>query len=408
MNTWSAEPSLLERGWTRKSPSERSEQGVILFKARLHLTHRHSVLGSTARYLRPMLKDLLVIETAGVLAGPSVGMFFAELGARVVKVENKRAGGDVTRQWKLTSEDPASPISAYFSSVNWGKEHLFLDLKDSADREQFDTLLSKADVLITNHLAADEEKLGLTRERLRTLNPRLLHGHIKGFADQPHRPAFDVVLQAETGYISMTGTDAEHLAKLPIALIDVLAAHQLKEGLLLALLQRERTGAGAFVEVSLEEAALTGLINQASNNLMAGAVAGPLGTLHPNIAPYGETFRCADGGRIILAVGSDGQFAALCGVLGLPHLPTEPAYARNTDRVKERARLSAELAPSIARRERKELLSALIDAGVPSGAVLGMDEVMATPAAKAMVLESMIDDRPTRRIRSNAFRITSQ
>ena len=198
------------------------------------------------------------------------------------------------------------------------------------------------------------------------------------------------------------------MAKLPIALIDVLAAHQLKEGLLLALLQRERTGAGAFVEVSLEEAALTGLINQASNNLMAGAVAGPLGTLHPNIAPYGETFRCADGGRIILAVGSDGQFAALCGVLGLPHLPTEPAYARNTDRVKERARLSAELAPSIARRERKELLSALIDAGVPSGAVLGMDEVMATPAAKAMVLESMIDDRPTRRIRSNAFRITSQ
>ncbi|MBL7982689.1 MAG: CoA transferase [Flavobacteriales bacterium] len=352
-----------------------------------------------------MLKDLLVIETAGVLAGPSVGMFFAELGARVVKVENKRAGGDVTRQWKLTSEDPASPISAYFSSVNWGKEHLFLDLKDSGDRDQFDALVSKADVLITNHLAVDEEKLGLTRERLRTLNHRLLHGHIKGFADQPHRPAFDVVLQAETGYISMTGTDAEHLAKLPIALIDVLAAHQLKEGLLLALLQRERTGAGAFVEVSLEEAALTGLINQASNNLMAGAVAGPLGTLHPNIAPYGETFRCADGGRIILAVGSDAQFAALCGVLGLPHLPAEPAYARNTDRVKERARLSTELAPSIATRERKELLTALINAGVPSGAVLRMDEVMATPAAKAMVLESMVDDRPTRRMRGNAFRI---
>jgi crotonobetainyl-CoA:carnitine CoA-transferase CaiB-like acyl-CoA transferase len=109
-----------------------------------------------------MFKDLLVIETAGVLAGPSVGMFFAELGARVVKVENKRAGGDVTRQWKLTHEDPASPVSAYFSSVNWGKEHLFLDLKDSEDRERFDSLVSKADVLITNHLAADEEKLGLT------------------------------------------------------------------------------------------------------------------------------------------------------------------------------------------------------------------------------------------------------
>jgi crotonobetainyl-CoA:carnitine CoA-transferase CaiB-like acyl-CoA transferase len=353
-----------------------------------------------------MFKNLLVIETAGVLAGPSVGMFFAELGARVVKVENKRAGGDVTRQWKLTHEDPASPVSAYFSSVNWGKEHLFLDLKDSEDRERFDSLVSKADVLITNHLAADEEKLGLTRERIRKLNPRLLHGHIKGFADQPHRPAFDVVLQAETGYISMTGTDADHLAKLPIALIDVLAAHQLKEGLLLALLQRERSGGGAFVEVSLEEAALTGLINQASNNLMAGAVAGPLGTLHPNIAPYGETFRCADGGRIILAVGSDAQFVALCRVLGLEQLPTTLAYASNTDRVRNRAKLSAELAPPIAERERKELLAALIEAGVPSGAVLRVDEVMNTPAAKAMVLESAIDGVHTRRIRGNAFRIT--
>lgn len=135
------------------------------------------------------------------------------------------------------------------------------------------------------------------------------HGHIKGFAAQPQRPAFDVVLQAETGYISMTGT-ADHPAKLPIALIDVLAAYQLKQGDLMDR-QRDRTGKGAYVEVSLEAAALSGLINQASNFLMAEAVAKPLGTLHPNIAPYGELFTCADGGRLILAVGSDAQFAAL-------------------------------------------------------------------------------------------------
>jgi crotonobetainyl-CoA:carnitine CoA-transferase CaiB-like acyl-CoA transferase len=188
-------------------------------------------------------------------------------------------------------------VSAYFSSVNWGKEHLRLNLKDPGERGRFDALLRTADVLITNHLAADAEKLGLAHGRLRALNPRLVHGHIKGFAAQPERPAFDVVLQAETGYISMTGSDADHLAKLPIALIDVLAAHQLKEGLLLALLRRAATGQGALVEVSLEEAALSGLVNQASNRLMAGAVARPLGTLHPNIAPYGEVFRCADGGR---------------------------------------------------------------------------------------------------------------
>ncbi len=352
-----------------------------------------------------MLKDLLVVETAGVLAGPAVGMFFAELGARVIKLENKRAGGDVTRKWKLPAEDPGSPVSAYFSSVNWGKEHRLANLADPADRAAFDALLAEADVLITNHLMADAEKLGLQRERLRALNPRLVHGHIKGFADQPHRPAFDVVLQAETGFISMTGTDGDHLAKLPIALIDVLAAHQLKEGVLLALLQRATTGRGAYVEVSLEEAALTGLINQASNWLMAGHVAAPIGTLHPNIAPYGELFACADGGRIILAVGSDVQFRALCRVLGLHDLPDDPRFAHNPQRVRNRSELAAALAREIAGLARGPLLDALIAAEVPAGAVNRIDEALAMPAARAMVQEQSIDGVFTRRIRGNAFRI---
>ncbi len=352
------------------------------------------------------LSDLLVIETAAVLAGPAVGMCLAELGARVVKVENKRAKGDVTRQWKLPVEDTSSPVSAYFSSVNHGKEHLFLDLKDEGDRERFDALLVQTDVLITNHLAADAEKLGLARERLRSLNPTLIHGHITGFAGKPDRPAFDVVLQAETGYISMTGSDTDHPAKLPIALVDVLAAHQLKEGILLALLQRERSKRGAYVEVALEEAALTGLINQASNYLMAGHIAAPMGTLHPNIAPYGETFVCSDGGRIILAVGSDAQFSALCAALDQDGLASDTRFLRNTDRVKHRAELAAALAPAIATWPREALLKILMEAGVPSGAVLRMDEVMATPAAQAMVVEEVIDGVATRRIRGNAFRVS--
>lgn len=351
------------------------------------------------------MRDLLILETAGVLAGPAVGMFFAELGARVIKIENKRAGGDVTRKWKLPVEDPAAPVSAYFSSVNWGKEHRWMDLKDPEERLVFDTLVQRADVLITNHLAADAEKLGLQRERLRALNPRLIHGHIKGFAHRPQRPAFDVVLQAETGYISMTGTDQEHLAKLPIALIDVLAAHQLKEGVLLALWQRERTGKGAYVEVSLEEAALTGLINQASNQLMTGAVAQPLGTLHPNIAPYGEVFSCADGGRIILAVGSDAQFKGLCEVLQRSDLATDPNYDRNVSRVQNRQELSSELTRSIGAWIREDLLAALENAGVPSGAVNSIDVALDSAAAQAMILEQVIDGQPTRRIRGNAFRL---
>ncbi|MCB0770773.1 MAG: CoA transferase [Flavobacteriales bacterium] len=352
-----------------------------------------------------MLSELLVLETAAVLAGPSVGMHFAELGARVIKLENKRSGGDVTRKWKLPNENPSAPLSAYFSSVNWGKEHRMLDLKDHADRAVFDDLLTKADVLITNHLSGDGPKLGLTRERLRGINPRLVHGHIKGFADQGDRPAFDVVLQAETGYISMTGTDDDHLAKLPIALIDVLAAHQLKEGVLLALWQREKHGKGAYVEVSLEEAALAGLINQASNNLMTGTVAAPMGTLHPNIAPYGELFTCSDGGRVILAVGSDTQFQGLCRVLGVPELGIEVRFATNGERVRNRRGLAKELSVPIGARVRDILLCDLEQAGVPAGAVLRVDEVLATPVAQRMILESHMEGMVTRRIKGNVFRI---
>ena len=350
------------------------------------------------------VRELLVVETATVLAGPSVGMFLAELGARVVKVEPPN--GDVTRAWKLPVEDSSSPVSAYFSSVNWNKQHLRVDLKDAEARMEFDALVRQADVLITNHLAADSDKLGLGRDRIRSLNPRLVHGHIKGFAEQPERPAYDVVLQAEAGYVSMTGVDEGQVAKAPIALIDMLAAHQLKEGLLLALWRRERTGIGAYVEVSLEEAALAGLINQASNRLMTGAVARPLGTLHPNIAPYGEVFRCADGGRIILAVGSDGQFGALCAALGSDVLINDERFATNALRVRNRVALADALAPAFLTQTRDALLHRLLSANVPCGAVRRLDEVIEGPVAGRMVVESIIDGAVTRRLRGNVFRIT--
>ncbi len=355
-----------------------------------------------------MLNELVVIETAGVLAGPAAGMFFAELGARVVKVENPRSGGDVTRQWKLPGEDPSSPVSAYFSSVNFGKEHRFIDLAQPDGRGAFDALLAKADVLISNHMDKDADKLGLQRGRLRKLNPALVHGHIRGYADDAARPAYDVVLQAESGYMGMTGTDAEHLAKVPVALIDVLAAHQLKEGLLLALMQRMKTGKGAYVEVSLEEAALSGLVNQATNWLMAGHVARPIGTLHPNIAPYGEVFRCADGGRIVLAVGSDAQFATLCEVLGLAALKDDPQFSRNAARVQHRAALGKLLAPGLQGLSTEAVLARLREAGVPAGRVNAMDQALATPAAARMRREEQLADRRTVRISGNAFRLAAE
>ncbi len=358
-----------------------------------------------ARTLEKPLKGLRVVETASVLAGPAVGMFFAELGAEVIKLENARSGGDVTRKWRTPGEKASAPVSAYFSSVNMGKEHRMVDLSSMEGRAMLDELVAKADVLITNHLAADAEKLGLARERLRKLNSRLIHGHIRGYADDAERPAFDVVLQGEIGYISMTGTDGDHLAKLPVAMIDVLAAHQLKEGLLLALLQRERTKEGAYVEVALDEAAFTGLVNQASNWLMAGHKAEPIGTLHPNIAPYGEVFDCADGKRVVLAVGSNEQFKALCRVLDLPTVARDQHFSTNQGRVVNRKVLAQFLARAIALFPRDELLDQARAAGVPMGAVNGIDEALASPTGKRMTREELLEGVRTLRISGNAFRI---
>ena len=323
----------------------------------------------------------------------------------MVKLENARTGGDVTRKWKLPSESAEATVSAYFSSVNHGKEHHLVDLAGAEGRALLDSLVTRADVLITNHLADDAEKLGLERERLRSLNPRLLHGHVRGYELDRSRPAFDVVLQAEAGYISMTGSDVDHPAKLPIAMIDLIAAHQLKEGLMLALYQRERSGKGAYVEISLEKAALTGLINQASNWLMAGHEARPIGTLHPNIAPYGELFTCADGERIVLAVGSQAQFAALCEVIGSPELALDVRFATNAVRVVNRTALANTITMAIAQRPRNEWLTLLTRAQVPAGAVNCIAEALSTPTAKAMTLTSRIDGMDTMRISGNAFTI---
>lgn len=354
----------------------------------------------------PPLKGLLVVETAGVLAGPAVGMFFAELGARVVKLENARSGGDITRKWKLPKESASAPVSAYFSSVNLGKEHHMVDLTNMEGRSLLDDLVKQADVLITNHLDADEVKLGLERDRLRALNPRMIHGHIRGYADDPVRPAFDVVLQGEMGYISMTGTDREHPAKLPVAMIDMLAAHQLKEGILLALLQRERTGKGCHVEVSLEEAALTGLINQASNWLMAHQLAEPMGTLHPNIAPYGEVFTCAGGKRVVLAVGNNEQFKGLCRLLDLYQVSHDQHFMSNANRVLNRKVLAQFIARAIALVDREDLLARARDAEVPMGAVNSIDQALATPAGQRMTREEVIDGVRTLRVSGNAFRLS--
>jgi crotonobetainyl-CoA:carnitine CoA-transferase CaiB-like acyl-CoA transferase len=352
-----------------------------------------------------MLKHLTVIELASVLAGPAVGMFLAELGAKVIKIENPD-GGDVTRQWKLPSENAQSEVSAYFSSVNYGKEYLSLDLKTTAGKKAVIDLIATADIVLTNFKAGDGVKLGLDYETLKALNPNLIYGCITGFGPNDSRTAFDVVLQAEAGLMYMNGTPESEPIKWPVAVIDLMAAHQLKEGILLALLQRERTGLGAKVSVSLYDAAIASLANQATNWLMAGHIPQRLGSLHPNIAPYGETLTCADSGQIVLAVGNNVQYNNLCSVLNLSSLPADEKYNTNSKRVTNRESLLAELQQAAAAWKRDELLAALLAAQVPAGAIRNMQEVFAQPNAQKLINNETIAGVATQRPATAIFTIT--
>jgi len=328
-------------------------------------------------------KNLKVVELAGVLAGPSVGMFFAELGAEVIKVENPKTGGDVTRSWKLPSETNDEKYSAYFSSINGGnKQFKFIDIK--SDKEELVTLLKDADVFITNFTKGKADKLGLGYDYLKNINPKLIVANITGYGEASDKPAFDVVLQAESGYLSMTGHPDSPPVKLPVAFIDVLTAHQLKEAILIALLKRSETGEGSYISVSLYETAVSSLTNQATNYLVAGHVAKPIGSLHPNIAPYGECYTTKDGKSFVLAVGSNRQFAALCKCLSLS-VEEDERFKDNVNRVANRKVLGDLLSGAITKMESISLFQKFDELNVPYGVIHSIDEVFQQPLAKGLV-----------------------
>ncbi|MEM7656213.1 MAG: CaiB/BaiF CoA-transferase family protein, partial [Bacteroidota bacterium] len=286
-----------------------------------------------------MLSELFVLDLSSVLAGPAVGMFFAELGARVVKIENPKTQGDVTRSWKLPQEDPSMPDSAYHHSINWGKDIHFLDIADPSNRPQVEGWIQQADIVLTNFKPGSEKKLGLDYPTLAQLNPRLIHASVNAYGADNPRPGFDALIQAETGWMYMNGEADGPPVKLPVALIDVLAAHQLKQGILLALLQRERSGTGSQVQVSLFDASLAALTNQASNWLNVGVKPTRKGSQHPNIAPYGDIFSTQDGRDILLGTGTQRQFEQLCHLLAVPDLATDPRFLTNRLRLQHRSAL---------------------------------------------------------------------
>jgi len=342
-------------------------------------------------------KNLKVLDLSTVLAGPSVATFFAELGADVIKVEPP-GSGDITRSWKLPSEDPNENVSAYFASVNYKKKYLTLNLNRSEDHSIFIQHVADADLLISNFKKGDAKKLNIEDATLRRVNPKLIIGKISGFGAQSDRIAYDLILQAETGFMSINGEANQGPLKMPVALIDVLAAHHLKEGILLALLSKE----ARTINVSLYDAAVSSLMNQASNYLMTHEKPKRQGNLHPNIAPYGEVFLTKDEHYITFAIGSDKHFRSLCTLLESEKLMLSKAYKTNQLRVKNRIALAEELRTPIAKISMEVLLSVCLKNGIPCAEIKTIDQVLKSDSAKDLIREEIIQGKRTARFTSIA------
>jgi crotonobetainyl-CoA:carnitine CoA-transferase CaiB-like acyl-CoA transferase len=347
--------------------------------------------------------DLIIIEIAGVLAGPSVGLFFAEQGARVIKIENPKTQGDVTRSWKLTNEPRHDKESAYYWSVNANKEVLFLDISQQSGLTQLYALVETADIVITNFKSGDDVKLKVDFSSLSKINPRLIYASINGFGKTNPRTAYDLILQAESGYMFMNGEKHSAPLKMPVALIDILAGHQLKEAVLIALLERYKTNKGCSVSVSLFDTAIASLANQATNWLIAHHLPEQQGSLHPNIAPYGEIFSTRDKQLVTFAIGSNSQFRALCQLLNL-NLHLDPLFSDNQQRVLNRARLSNILEEVINKVNFDPLFEQCLKINIPIGKIRNLEEVFKLPEAKAMIHSFIHTGKKIQTIRSTSFK----
>jgi crotonobetainyl-CoA:carnitine CoA-transferase CaiB-like acyl-CoA transferase len=351
-----------------------------------------------------LFKDLKVIELAGVLAGPSVGFFFAELGAKVVKVENPKTQGDVTRSWKLKSEDPKAKESAYFWSVNAFKEFVSLDISVPSQLQKLYDMVRDADIIITNFKKGDAEKLKVDYKILSGIQPKLIYASINGFGNESPRSAYDLILQAESGFMYMNGEPNSKPVKMPVALIDLLAGHQLKEAILIALIRRYKNDEGSHVSVSLFDSALASLANQATNWLIGEQLPKATGSLHPNIAPYGELFDTKDNHQVTFAIGSNKQFRELCEMIQFPSLATDPKYATNQLRVTNRTQLYHVIYNYIKQFNFKDLYHLCLEKEIPVGKIRNLKEIFELPEAKAMLRQFNFDKKKIPVVSGIAFK----
>ncbi|HEX6322737.1 MAG TPA: CoA transferase [Vicinamibacterales bacterium] len=334
------------------------------------------------------LDGLTVLDFSRVLSGPYCTMLLADMGARVIKIEQPGRGDD-TRHW---GPPFVGGESAYFLSVNRNKESVALDFKQPASRPVIDALLSRADVLVENFRAGAMERAGLGYETVRERHPRLIYCSITGYGQTGPRAreaGYDAVTQAESGLMSITGPEGGEAVRLGVAIADIVAGMYAAQGVLLALVARQRTGRGQLVDIGMLDAAASVLTYQASAYFATGAPNTRLGNRHPSIAPY-NTFATADG-VLVLAVGNDDQWQRFCRVADLPEAAADARYRTNAGRVEHYTELEPVLKTAMARRTNAEWIAALREAGVPAGAVRDIGEALADPQIEAREMIARVD-----------------
>jgi crotonobetainyl-CoA:carnitine CoA-transferase CaiB-like acyl-CoA transferase len=327
------------------------------------------------------LADVVVADFTRILAGPLCTMVLADLGAQVIKIERPDTGDD-TRTW---GPPFVGGDAAYFLSVNRNKQSIALDLSEPADRDLARDIADRSDVLVENFRSDVMDGFGLGYEDLKTTNPGLVYCSMPAFAHPGNRnqPGYDIVMQALTGFMSITGEEDRDPVKMGVAILDVTAGLYAAVAVLAALHQRDQGGSGRWVEVGLFEASVASLVNQAANFLVGGAVPVPSGNVHPNIVPY-QAFPARDG-RVVVAAANDKLFRATCEVLRRTDLADDPRYATNSSRVENRESLVAALSKTFLTANVDHWADALARAGVPAAPIRSIDQVFDSPEGAAMV-----------------------
>jgi CoA:oxalate CoA-transferase len=353
---------------------------------------------------------IVVVDCTRVLAGPYCALLMAELGARVIKVEPPVTGDDSRSIGPFIKSESGKTKSGYFLSINRGKESIALDLKAKEDRKIFEALLGRADVLIENYRGGTMERLGYGWETLQPRYPRLVYAGISGFGHTgpyAQRPAYDMVVQAMGGIMSLTGHPGDPPTRVGSSMGDLTAGLFATIGIVTALYERKATGKGMKIDVSMLDCQVAILENAIARYVATNEVPGRLGSRHPSIAPF-AAFATQDG-HIVIAAGTDALFARIVTVLGRPELARDTRFLTNPDRVGHWQELQGEIEQALRTRGSKEWLALFEAEGVPCAPINTVADVMADPqvAARNMIVTADDPDLGPLKMQGNPIKLSA-